>query len=944
MNSVFIEVHRKSGDHRQELLQDTQELGIKDIGRIQTFPIYVLSGPLSLHDASKIAYQLLSDPIIESYAIKDAYPSNCPSQNLHIIDRAFRFGVMDPRQESIQKAIFDLVHKEIKADIITRFIISGGLSAEQLQAVKDKILLNKLIHREINDSREYPAPPSLPIQSPTQTVNLLEATDDELLALSRDRLWLDLEEMRAIQKIFRDLKRNPTVAELEQFGVSWSEHTSHKTFKTPITHDGQTISLMEMIHQVTRSLNKTWCLSTFADNAGVIAFDKHWGICMKVETHNHPSALEPYGGAGTGIGGVIRDILGTGLVAKPIANTDVFCFGPMDMPYDKLPQGVLHPKRIARAVAAGVRDYGNRMGIPTVNGAVCFHNQYVANPLVFCGCAGIMPINKAPKGAPKKDDFIVVMGGKTGKDGIHGATFSSGELTAQSETISSGCVQMPNAITEKKLQDALLLASASNLFHAITDCGAGGLACAISEQGENLGATVHLHKVPLKYHGLLPHEIWISESQERMVLAVPQANFTKLKEICDTTGTEMAILGYYNGEQKLKVLFQGETIIDLDLQLLKNPPAKIRKIALPARGISEPQLPEPPDLTDDLLQVLNMPNIRSKEEIFRQYDHEVQGATIGRPWCGKLKDGPSDAAILKPQMTAGYKALILANGINPLYGLINPYWMAASAVDEALRQITAVGGSIDYCALLDNICFGKTDTEEALWDLFSCVKGFCDAALKFGTPLISGKDSLNNVYKTQTGEIINIPPTVLISALAIMEDCREALNADFKQPGNLIYLAGKTHNELGGSAYYHNKGHLGENVPKVDFKQAAAAFRALRRACRKGLIVSCHDLSEGGLGTALAEMCLASEIGALLNFSAELTPAQMLFSESNSRFLIEAEPAKAKKLEKNMRGIPLYCLGKTQEQPNLEIAMNGRQIIKADLKTIRAVWKQKLLS
>ncbi|MEK7852621.1 MAG: AIR synthase-related protein, partial [Planctomycetota bacterium] len=528
------------------------------------------------------------------------------------------------------------------------------------------------------------------------------------------------------------------------------------------------------IMKATKQLNKPWCVSVFKDNAGIIRFDDHYNICFKVETHNHPSAIEPYGGANTGIGGVIRDIMGTGLGGKPILNTDVFCFAPPDTLQEKIPPGVLHPKRIFRGVVAGVRDYGNRTGIPTANGALFFDERYLGNPIVFCGTVGLIPKDMCGKNA-NPGDAIVVVGGRTGRDGIHGATFSSVELHEKSEQTSGGAVQIGNAITEKALLDVLLQARDKGLYHCITDCGAGGLSSAVGEMGQDLGAVVNLEKVPLKYEGLSYTEIWISEAQERMVIAVAPEKEVELLTLCKSENVGATVIGRFTNDKTLRLFYNAQPVGEIDMDFLHNGiPRLERKATWHKTVFEEPNLPEKGDYGADLKKILSAWNVCSKEWVIRQYDHEVQGGSVLKPLQGVNNDGPGDACIITPVL-GSRKGIIVSNGMNPRYGDIEPYNMAASAIDEALRQIIAVGGNLGQVALLDNFCWGNTNKPDRLGSLVKTAQGCYDVAIAYGTPFISGKDSLNNEFITEK-ETIVIPPTLLFSSVAVMDDVRIAIS------------------------------------------------------------------------------------------------------------------------------------------------------------------------
>jgi phosphoribosylformylglycinamidine synthase len=671
--------------------------------------------------------------------------------------------------------------------------------------------------------------------------------------------------------------------------------------------------LKQTIFRATHELGLDWLVSVFSDNAGVVRFDDGHDVCFKVETHNHPSAIDPYGGANTGLGGVIRDALGTGLGARPICNTDVFCVASPDLAPEHVPAGVLHPKRVLKGIVAGVRDYGNRMGIPTVNGALAVDPGYLANPLVFCGTVGVLPRGKTAKRV-EPGDRIVAIGGRTGRDGIHGATFSSVELTAESDALSGGAVQIGNAITEKMVLDVIIQARDRELFHAITDCGAGGFSSAIGEMGAELGAEVDLDQAPLKYQGLSYTEIWISEAQERMVLAVPPEKWPALKALCEGEGVEATNLGQFVDSGRLRLHYHGQTVADLSMHFLhEGRPAVVREATWTAPEVVPVRLPAHGDLTADLVGLLAHWDVCSKEWIVRQYDHEVQGRTAIKPLVGADDSGPGDAAVVMP-VRGSARGLAVGCGINPRYGRIDPYAMAACAIDEAIRNCVAVGADPGRIAILDNFCWGNTERPETLGSLVRAAEACHDIALAYGTPFISGKDSLNNEY-THEGRSLAIPPTLLISAIGQVPDVRRCVTMDLKEPGNVLLLLGMTRFELGGSIWADQHQPGAGRVPQVEPVTGKRTFAALHAAIARGLVRSCHDLSEGGLAVGLAEMALAGGLGADANLS-EVPHADdaahdlvLLFSESPTRFVIEVRPECLDELSSILDGLPLGRLG-----------------------------------
>ncbi len=916
---------------------------------------YLLEGDLTHADAHRLVQDLLVDDLVETGLVGELN-EHVDSELLATV--LLKPGVMDPAALSVVDAAHDLGLAVASVRTFRRYF-GPTLDPDDREILFRKVLANEAIEQIVAGPLHLAhLSVGIPYRFRLVTVPLRGLNDIALMEVSRaGQLALSLEEMRAVRDHFQTLGRDPTDVELETLAQTWSEHCSHKTLKGQIDFNGRRIDnlLKETIFGATQEIRRRlgsadWCVSVFEDNAGVVTFDDRYHVCFKVETHNRPSAIEPYGGANTGLGGVIRDPLGTGLGAKPVCNTDVFCFAPPDTPPEALPPGVLHPRKVMHGVVAGVRDYGNRMGIPTVNGAVCFDPRYLANPLVFCGTVGLLPVDRAHKEV-QDGDLIVAVGGRTGRDGIHGATFSSAGLTAESETVSGGAVQIGNAIAEKKLLDVLLQARDLGLYRAITDCGAGGFSSAIGEMGENLGAVVALEKAPLKYAGLSYTEIWISESQERMILAVPPENELRLRSLCAGEGVEAVVLGRFEATGKLRLTYEGHDVANLDMAFLHDgrPPVVRQAVwqSVAAGGppaVESPagrRLPTAASLTDILLALLASPNICSKEWIVRQYDHEVQGGTVIKPLVGVTEDGPGDAAVITPVL-GSWRGLAVGCGIYPRYGDLDPYRMAASAIDEAVRNVVAVGADPARIALLDNFCWGNTDRPEVLGSLVRAAEACRDVALAYTMPFISGKDSLKNEYRSH-GRHLVIPPTLLISALGQVPDVRRCVTMDLKEPGNLLYLVGVTRGELGGSHYHLVRGLEGGEVPLPDLATAPALFRALHAAISAGLVRACHDPSEGGVVVALAEMAFAGGIGAdvtRLASKSELPDEALFFAETPTRFLVEVRPDQATAFEAAMAGIPLQRLGQTVKEPRLRLTgRNGEWAVWAPLNQLKEAWQ-----
>ena len=938
-------------------------------------------------------------------------------------------GVTDSVAENLLRAAQLLTPDKVE-QVATgeRHEINNLLSEVELHQLALDQFANPVIQRfTVNASIEPPLMDEAQLAAiPTgqvEVIALKDADDDALLAISKARrLALDLAEMQAIRAYYEYEDREPTDVELEMLAQTWSEHCVHKTFKAlidiewgaasdepgtsgqqPATNHQINGLLKTYIRAATDKVNKPWVRSAFVDNAGLIEFSDQWDLAFKVETHNHPSALEPFGGANTGVGGVIRDVLGVS--ARPIANTDVLCFGPIeetgdggaqtprretevDLPSSvsrppslqasappRLPEGVLPPERVYAGVVKGVEDYGNKMGIPTVNGAIVFHPGYTANPLVFCGCLGIVPAS--PKNAtPRKaqdGDYIVAMGGRTGRDGLRGATFSSMEMDTASSVVAGSAVQIGHPIHEKQTQEALLQARDLGLYSAITDCGAGGFSSAVGEMASGLGATVQLKDALLKYAGLQPWEIWLSEAQERLVLAVPPANWPHLKSICEGQDIEAFVLGTFEASGRVKLLYGEQIVGDLSVDFLHDgiPQRRlkaervdqVRKVDQVPSVTNLNNLANLKDLTPALLDLLRHPNIRSKEAVVRTYDHEVKGQTAVKPFVGVANHGPSDAAVLVVD-PASPQAVAISNGICPQYGELDAYAMAWAAIDEAVRNAVAVGADPDRVAILDNFCWGNPNLPDRLGSLVECARGCYDAAVAYGAPFISGKDSLNNEYADADGTRHAIPGTLLISALGVVPDVNRTATMDLKGEGNFLFVVGDTRAELGGAHYLMTEDGAARTPrretdsavlrPPSPVPNALDRMRALHKAISSGLVAACHDCSEGGLGVALAEMCLAGRLGAEIDLArapvdglhreggADLSDV-VLFSESSSRFIVEVPPEHVEAFEQALQGVPFAEVGRVWDDGVLRVrGLDGQMAVWADVAELERAWRGEL--
>jgi phosphoribosylformylglycinamidine synthase II len=983
-----VDVHLRdaTGDHAaRALVAGAAELGIAGCTRAKSAAGWLIEGDLSRADVERLAAAVLTDPVTETFTVAEAGDAALTAAAdaaglptvLHVLPRA---GVTDPAAETAQEACGLLGLRPSAVRSVRKYWLPvlGKADADRLawkllasEAIHD-VVIGPLPLRTLAGGR--------PWTFSQETIRLTGLDDASLDKLSRDRcLALSAAELHAVRDHFQSLGRDPLEIELETVAQTWSEHCCHKTLGSPIDHVGPAGAvrydnlLKETVFASTRKVRERlgaqdWCVSVFRDNSGVVRFDGDHDICVKVETHNHPSAIEPYGGAATGLGGVIRDVLGTGLGAKPIANLDVFCVGRPDTPAADLPPGVIHPRRLLAGVVAGVRDYGNRMGIPTIAGAVAFDPGYIGNPLVFCGTVGIMPRNSADA-AVQVGDLVVVAGGRTGRDGIHGATFSSVELSSDSESQSGGSVQIGHAIHEKMLADFVLEASRQRLFNAITDCGAGGLSSAVGEMAATLGAEVDLDRVPLKYDGLSATEAWISEAQERMVLAVAPTDWEKLSRIAADEGVEATAIGTFTGSGRLVLRWQGQTAGELDCHFLHE--------GRPRRRLASRYVPtavKPAAWTtsaDDslaacLLDVLAAPDVASKEWIIRQYDHEVQGCSIVKPLLGPGA-GPADGTVVRGVLGHD-RGIVLGVGLRHRLGPLDPYQMAAGGIVEAMANAIAVGADPARIALLDNFCWGDCRREESLGTLVEACRACHDMAVAFAAPFVSGKDSLNNVFawtdSAGTHHERSIPPTLLATAMGQVENVHHAVTPDLKQVGNRLAIVGLSRDELAGSQLELVGRVHGGRVPQVDAAACRDVFATVASAQRAGLVAACHDCSDGGLLAAVAEMAIAGgsaaritladvpmeSEGSVGNGSGLHRDLTIAFTETPGRFICEVPAALADRFATQMnqrsepernetQKVPWAWIGNVIAGDRLEIVSTAGSATTVPVASLARAWR-----
>jgi phosphoribosylformylglycinamidine synthase II len=961
------------------------------VDEVRTLDVFTLDAALSQVELEQAAAGPFSDPVIQVWSTDRPLASDFN----YAVEVGFRPGVTDNVGRTAREAVSYLTGRPFDDGegvyYAVQYLLKGTLSHADIEKIATGLLCNTLIQRySIMAAPEFVARRGFPAVAPKVTGETkaevreidLEVPDEELMRISKDGvLALTLDEMRIIQAQYRDPKvveerrkfglgAKPTDVELECLAQTWSEHCKHKIFAGTVQYEDENGQKQEIkslfksfIQRTTKDVReklgaKDFCLSVFKDNAGVIRFNDTHSLVFKVETHNSPSALDPYGGALTGIVGVNRDPFGTGQGSKLIFNTDVFCFA--DPFYDKpLPSRLLHPRRIFEGVVEGVEHGGNKSGIPTVNGSIVFDERFAGKPLVFCGTAGLMPaeVNGQPGHDKyiKPGDLIVMTGGRIGKDGIHGATFSSEELNENSPVTA---VQIGDPITQKRMFDFLIRARDKGLYRFITDNGAGGLSSSIGEMaGECGGCRMDLSLAPLKYPGLNPWEILISEAQERMSLAVPPEQIDAFLAMAERFGVEATVLGEFTDNGVFHMLYGERTVAWLPMEFMHEglPPMQLPAKWIPPQH-NEPVCEEKADYTEDLKQLLSALNICSKESVVRRYDHEVQGGSVVKPFSGVTNDGPSDAAVVRPILES-FEGVVTAHGICPRYSDIDTYHMTANAVDEALRNYVAVGGSLDLVAGLDNFCWCDPVLSEKTPDgpykmaqLVRSNQALYDVCMAYNLPLISGKDSMKNDFYDGTTKI-SIPPTLLFSVIGKMEDARKAVTMDVKRPGDIVFLLGKTADELGGSEYLALEGLIGNKVPHVDTEKAYKRYQAYHSAVMAGAVASCHDLSDGGLAVAAAESAFAGGYGINLDLSRVLwkgdhsgkSDLTLLFSESASRHLVTVHPEKRDQFESIMSGNCFASIGVVTEEPVLKISgISGSDVVNADLSELKEAWQKTL--
>jgi len=955
-----------------------------DIEEVHVNDVYTIDAKLETSILRILHTDAFLDPLIQIAYVN----TPTPMKGDWAIEVSFKPGVTDNVGRTAKEVIESLSgHRfgEDEAVYTSRlYFLKGRLTENDIITIAEGMLANTLIQRYIYKTGEayereggmgIYIPKVHIVEEPLVETFPLTTGLEEMMRINRERTWaLSPDELKAIQKYFlqKDVIRRrqqvgltsaPTDVEMEAIAQTWSEHCKHKIFNAIITYeeDGKEEQIDSLFRtyivgstdRIRKKKGKRdFCLSVFKDNAGIIRFNKDYNLAFKVETHNTPSALDPYGGALTGIVGVNRDPFGTGKGAKLIFNTDVFCFAYPDYK-GTVPPRLLHPKRVLEGVREGVEHGGNKSGIPTINGSLVFDEGYLGKPLVYCGTCGIMPrtIHGKPTHTKKAQvgDAIIMVGGRIGKDGIHGATFSSEELSEVSPT---SAVQIGDPITQKRMTDFLLRARDMDLYNSITDNGAGGLSSSVGEMAQDTGGCVlHLDRAPLKYQGLSPWEILLSEAQERMTVAVSPDKVPQFLELSERMQVLSTVLGEFTDSGMFHILYKGKTVAYLDMDFLHHGLPRMKLTAKWERPIhDEKPVEEPEDYTHTLMSLLKRWNVCSKEYVVRQYDHEVQGGSVIKPLIGKHNNGPSNAGVIRPVLEST-EAVVVSHGICPKYSRFDTYHMVACAVDEAIRNNIATGGTLKKMALLDNFCWSDPIYSEKnpegyykLAQLVRANKALFDYTTLFGTPCISGKDSMKNDYIFNEIKI-SIPQTVLISAISVIPSAERVVTMDFKESGHLIIVIGTTYPELGGSEYLSLYGRYGNIPPRVRGTIAQETYRCLERAITSGIIRSCHDISDGGLACCLAESAFAGGYGIDVQLASVpqagiFRDDVLLFSESQSRFVVSIRKKDLSRFSSIFRTVPYGIIGTTRKDGRFTVTgINNTVIIDTEIGLLMDAWQ-----
>lgn len=917
-------------------------LGIEGL-KVSTADLYFLES--SARGARRLARNLLTEPVTQHHHLNPKW-----SINPKVIRIGYQAGVMDPVSQELLQAAADLGVNLESARTGVEYRFKGEISPDQVQTITSQLLMNPIVQTPLKkrpDILTVEVKPPEDWQLASTTVVALKDGDDNWLSnLASDFGFSDVEEVKALQKFFQEHPELPATTDaLRAVAVWWSEHCGHKTFRRPIEVNGRIEKpLFTRIKEASRPyFDEREVLSAFEDNSGVIRFYDGWALNIKGETHNFPSAVEPFSGAGTGVGGILRDIYDTAQGARVIFLGDIFCFADPQTPLSEVPRGCLPPDYIQRRVVDGVADYGNKFGVPTANGSIHYHQDFRAKPTVMIIAAGLLPESKSKKGRGEPGDLLLVIGGKTGKDGVGGATFSSVVMTDRTATVHSQAVQIGNPIEEKRVADATLELMANDLVVARNDFGAGGPTSAMGELAKHTGATINLDRFPLKYQGLEPWEILVGESQERSAIVVKPENLEQILAVCNRHDVEATVVGHLNDSEHFNVFYKNTQTVKLPYQFLENglPDKTLRANWIkPEFDSTEP--PTPTDWVDTFKKILSHGNVCSKQPVVNRYDHGVQGTSALPPFGGKNFDSPNDAAVLTPILGKNY-ATIFAHGMNPILNRIDPYWGTLWACTESASNYIAAGGDPETMVFCENFV-SPVPNEQYLGSLDQQVRAIVDFIHLTHSPVISGKDSLSSTYQDyddRSKPAIEIPPVVTITTMGKVANVEQTASADFKKPFSVVCLVSRLSPDMGGSTFYDINGLVGNQVPKVDFQRLPQIFSAVHQGIKCGRVRACHDVSEGGVASALAEMCFGGDCGVEIDINLDGEKAEtFLFNETAGCFIVEVEDEET--AERLFRDVPFTILGRTTPQKDLSISLSGEHLFTAKIDELKQSWKSPL--
>ncbi|MFO7890067.1 MAG: AIR synthase-related protein [bacterium] len=897
-----IYVHRVKDDPKAEvLLHHFTAEGYHSLQNLIIEKVFRFEG---IH--TKEAFQLkplLCHPETEEIAAH----SVLDEKNGPVFEVGYQRAVTDPELPSILRGSEDLGVSGIEWVRIAHRYQFKGIDTTQAEEIVKRYLYNPQVETIIKSGEEWDTLKPVGSTGPVTKVDLRGLTREQLIRLSEERrLFLDADNMLRIQEIENRMGRLLTDGELEMFAQTWSDHCFHTTWKS--------LGLLEMLNKATVKIDHPLVISVFEDNAGAVEFYDGWAITVKGETHNSPTAISPYGGIMTKHGGVIRDTLGCGQGAWPIGGSTVMGIGDPRTMWEDLPKGVLHPKTILAEAIKGTADYTNPMGIPMMFPKYRFHPDYIGKCFALGHSVGLIPASRAKKGHPELGDIAVLIGGKTGRDGIHGATVSSGSMTSDTATVDAAHVQIGHPIEERKFMEAIPVLRDNKCLRAITDLGAAGLSSAAGEMGQESGVWINLAKVPLKTEGMYPWEIWISESQERMLLCVPAEKKEETLEILQRYEVPSAVIGKFTESKRCQVVYdpeqerepedlpvtpdlQGEVLIDLDYKDLR------KGCKLPGISVQEPESEHhtftPPAIENEndfktaVTNILSHLNICDQSAAGTQFDTTVQGRTVIEPYGDKKNYMPHDVWVSAPLRGKRYGCAV-SLGYNPFYGEIAPGRAGKLIMVEAISKLITVGVNYKDIVLCDNFYTPRINSEVA-WILTKMVTECCNLSVQLGTPFISGKDSSSGTYVGPDGKRIDIPPTLAVLALGRLKNVNKIIPKSWQRAGDKLLFAGPLSTELGGSVYFDTFDQRGTDLPEVNPKFLIKFWKKINSLQKNGLIKSSSALEQGGLIVKLFEMAMGSGLGCEINLKNIMSNMNanrlenVLFSEMIGSLILEVD-------------------------------------------------------